>query len=161
MLNQLLGGRARQDPLAAARLLSGVIAGGVVTFAAIVLLLISGVLGEPLGLRVPPPPVIAALAVAAAAFLVAAPLVERVLLRKAGRDGYVTAKTVGMVLRELPGILGALLGLLTGSSFWVLALPAASLLAIALGWPRAGELAAVGGGEPGTPPSGGPPIEPR
>ena len=89
-------------------------------------------------------PILGILVVVAAVLLVAAPFVERfLLLRGAAADPlqrYQVAKVVSLALREAVGLLGFLVGLLSGQLLWAAGLGGASLLAIALAWPRVTDL---------------------
>jgi hypothetical protein len=111
-------------------------------------------------------PIAAVLVVVAALFLVAAPVAERLLLARGGPrqdeaaavQGYLVAKVVSLALREAVGLLGFVVGFLTGRLLWGLAIGAASLLAMALAWPRRADLASRPGDLP-PPAAGG--VEPR
>jgi hypothetical protein len=89
-------------------------------------------------------PVLGVIILLAAVLLVAAPFVERALLSRGGGGAiqrYRTAKVVSLALRETVGLLGFVVGLLSGSLLWAVALAGASLLAIAIAWPREADLA--------------------
>jgi hypothetical protein len=89
-------------------------------------------------------PVLGAIILLAAVLLVAAPFVERALLSRGGGGAvqrYQTAKVVSLALRETVGLLGFVVGFLSGSLLWAVALAGASLLAIAIAWPREADLA--------------------
>jgi hypothetical protein len=100
-------------------------------------------------------PVLGVIILLAAVLLVAAPFVERALLSRGTADPvqrYQTAKIVSLALRETVGLLGFVVGLLSGSLLWAAALAGASLLAIAIAWPRPADLASRPADLP--PPSG-------
>ena len=90
-------------------------------------------------------PMVGGLVVLAAVLLVAAPVVERFLVSRQGASEpvqrYQTAKVVSLALRETVGLLGFVVGLFSGSLLWAASLAAASLLAIAIAWPRERDLA--------------------
>lgn len=143
------------------RLIAGAITGSVVTAVGMVWLLTGGLLGgEPLDMSVPSAWPVRLLVPAAVVALVAAPLVERFLLSPSGASyltsrspgvsvadrlrHYVTAKVVGLGLREVVGLIGFVLGLLQ-APVYAYVLGACSLLALAFGWPREREVAAYAG----------------
>ncbi len=138
----------------------------VVTVMALLWLLTSGVLGgvEPgpagpfLDLGIPWLPGV--LLIAAAVLLVATPLLERYLLSRPSGDAgdpgstgdsgsaldrYVSVKVATLGLREAVGIIGLFIGLL-GDPLIGFAVGAASLLALAFGWPREEEIRAAARG---------------
>lgn len=144
------------------RLVAGVMVASVVTVMILLWLLTSGVLGgaAPAGpyldLGIPYLPGI--LLVAAAVLLVAAPLVERYLLSRppmtaaaepaeptAPLDRYVSVKVATLGLREAVGIIGLFIGLM-GDPRMGFVVGAASLLALAFGWPREDEIRAAARG---------------
>jgi len=148
------------------------LAGAVLVYAILAWLLL-GVVLEPAGVGGLPAPVPGVLAVLAAATLIAAPVVERGLLQRgwAGAASpedraatYRTAKVVGFALRETVAVVGLVLALVTGRAGWSGLLSLAALLAMALAWPRAADLAEGTGGGPGGPggdPGRGPdPLDP-
>jgi hypothetical protein len=67
------------------------------------------------------------------------------------------AKVIGFGLRETVAVVGLVLALVTGRVGWSGLLSLAALLAMALAWPRASDLAdGSPGGSPGGGPGGGP-----
>ncbi len=135
--------------IARLRLIAGAMAFGIV--AAMAALWAAATFGE---LDVQPAaeggarPVAGLLVLVAAVLLVAAPFVERFLSTSGGAgtpplQRYRTAKVVSLALRESVGLLGLVVGLLGVSPTWGYALGAASLLAIALAWPREADLAST------------------
>jgi hypothetical protein len=70
---------------------------------------------------------------------------------RAALEAYRRATVVSFALLEGAGVLGLVLALLTGSARNGLVLCAASLVAMLVRWPRAGELARLAGRRPGAP----------
>lgn len=79
--------------------------------------------------------------------LVASPAFKRRLLKRAEAEGYernvngfagayATATIVAFAMREAGGLMGFVLGLITGNPWWSWGLGGAALLAMAMDWPR-------------------------
>lgn len=154
-----------KDPLAKTRLLAGAQAIGVVAFMIIAWGVTTQFTDDPGGLGPLGAPIPGIFVLVAALLLVAAPLVERSLLRPSpekdveddGVGRYVVAKTASYAMREVAGLLGGLL-ILFGELAIGLGVGIASLLTMAIAWPRAGDLASRPADldDPGTRP-----VEPR
>jgi hypothetical protein len=123
------------------RVISGALMSGVATFAGVAAYLASsGTIGGTL-----PPAAHNFLHVAfigAVAAMAATPALGRVVARGApgGPQAFLVATLVKQALREGVGLAGILFAMLAGHFEWILAFAAASLLAMGLGWPRAGAL---------------------
>lgn len=148
---------ASVDPLAQTQVLASALASAVVIYAVVAWLIVELLGGGALagGLPAPLPGVLVALA---AVMLLAAPVVERRVVRSArpgvgeeaaGAAGlaerYRLAKLVGFAMREAAAVVGLVVGLTTGEPRWTWGISAGTLLLMALAWPRAADLAAVGG----------------
>jgi hypothetical protein len=140
----------RQDAhavLVQLQMVCAALAAAVLVYALVAWLLLATVL-EPGGVGGLPAPVPGLLALFAAATLVAAPVVERGLLQR-GRGAaaerraaaYRVAKVVGFALRETVAVVGLVLALVTGRVAWSGLLSLAALIAMALAWPQAADLA--------------------
>lgn len=126
----------------------GALMGGVALFAAVVTwLFLDGV--APLSPGELPGVALMAAATLAAALFIVAPVVER-KLREAPPGAsmsdvaarFQSGTIAGFALREAPGLLGLVLSLLSGTLPWALGFAGASLAAMALAWPKRGDLEA-------------------
>jgi len=91
--------------------------------------------------------VIFSLVAVSLALLVAAPSVKRAIFKRADAEGFDgdqekrlaawwKATLVAFALREAGGLIGFVLAVITGNSWWAWGLGGAALIAMALDWPR-------------------------
>ena len=123
-----------------ARIITGALMGGVVTFACVAsFLILSGTMTSALpesARTYLPVGFIAAFAV-----IMTAPMVGNAAARGAsGEQAFMVGTLVKQALREGVGLAGIVLSLLAARAEWVLAFAALSVLAMGAGWPRAEDL---------------------
>jgi hypothetical protein len=90
--------------------------------------------------------VIISLVAVGLALLVAAPSVKRAIFKRADAEGfdsdaerraaYQKATIVAFALREAGGLIGFVLTVITGNSWWAWGLGGAALIAMAMDWPK-------------------------
>jgi hypothetical protein len=91
--------------------------------------------------------VIFSLAAVGLALLVAAPSIKRAIFKRADAEGFdgdqekrlaawQKATIVACALREAGGLIGFVLTVITGNSWWAWVLGGAALIAMAMDWPR-------------------------
>ena len=124
-----------------ARVISGGLMSGVVTFTAVAAFLAyRGTIGDALPAAAHNYLYVAL--VAAIAVVAAAPALGRLVARAApnGPQAFLRATLVKQALREGVGLAGITFAMLAGRIEWILAFAATSLLAMGLGWPSASAL---------------------
>lgn len=140
-------GRPKADPLrklpivAGAMLASVALANGAALFA-----LAGGAVAQPL--QEPPLAARIALIATAVTLLVLAPAFEALIRSRAippasprsPEATYVAGKVAGLALREAGGLVGMVLGLITGQWLWPALFGGLAVITLLMAWPRADEL---------------------